>query len=96
MRFTHSVGSENVYEVPGKYYYETDEFPNPRPTQPEKKKRQKKGRLGHFFPQQIISAWVGIGFVYGRKQTTRIDDASLGVRFTVTLPIVGKSAIMNT
>ena len=33
--FPTSVGLENIYH--GKYYHETDELPNPRPTQPKKK-----------------------------------------------------------
>ena len=49
-----------------KYYYETDELPNPRPTQP-KKSWAKEWHLDHFFPQQIRG--FGIGFY--RKQTTR-------------------------
>ena len=47
-----------------KYYYETDELPNPRlnPT-------QEKWHLGNFFPQQII--FRGLGLVLFRKQTKR-------------------------
>ena len=32
-----------------KYYNETDELPNPRPTQPKEKKKIKSGNSGHFF-----------------------------------------------
>ena len=50
MRFTipNSVGLENI-----KYYYETDELPYSRPTQP-KKNQVKSGIWATFFPQQII------------------------------------------
>ena len=41
-----------------KYYYETDELPNPRPTQP-KKKSGWKWRLGHFFP---TAKWFFVGW----------------------------------
>ena len=46
-----------------KYYYETDEFPNPRPTQP-KKNSVKSGVFGHFFQHQKCFSWVRIGFIY--------------------------------
>ena len=47
-----------------KHYYETDELPNPRPTQPKK-----KWHLGHFSPQQIHFRALGL-ILYG-KQTTK-------------------------
>ena len=48
------------------YYYEADELPNPRLTQP--KKNRLKVALGpllqcHFFPQQFFFSLVGIGFI---------------------------------
>ena len=51
-----------------KYYYETDELPNPRPTQPQEKLGW-KCHLGRFFPQQIF--FRGLGLVLLRKPTTR-------------------------
>ena len=41
------------------YYYETDELPNPRVTQP-KKKMVLTWNLGHFFPQQMIFCGLGL------------------------------------
>ena len=55
----------------GKTYkccYETDEVPNPRPTQPEKKQVIKSG-IWATSCQQIISR--GSGLIFYRKQTTR-------------------------
>ena len=49
-----------------RYYYETGELPNPRPTQPEKNWVQ-AGILGHLFPQQIF--FRGLGLILYRKQT---------------------------
>ena len=47
-----------------KKYYETDELPNPRPTQPNPRNiRLKRGIWATFFPQQIFFSWVGIGFI---------------------------------
>ena len=37
-------------KIPGKYYYETDELPDPRPTQPQEKNRVKSGIFGTLFP----------------------------------------------
>ena len=46
-----------------KYYYKTDELPNPRRTQPQEKLRY-MWHLGHFFfTQQIFFARVGIDFI---------------------------------
>ena len=46
-----------------KYYYETDELPNPRPTQPKQKNRLKVAFLGHFFAHsKIFFSRVGIDF----------------------------------
>ena len=45
------------------YSYETDELPNPRPTQP-KKSSVESGIWSHFFPQQLIFRGVGIYFIY--------------------------------
>ena len=50
------------------HYYETDEFPNPRPTQPNKK-MVKSGIRATFSPQQAI--FRGLGFTLCRKQSTR-------------------------
>ena len=44
-----------------KYYHETDELPNPRPTEP-KRKRVKRGIWTAFFPQQIIVRVLGLIF----------------------------------
>ena len=44
-----------------KYYYETDELPNPRPTQTKKKKI--KVASGPLFLTENIFSWVGIGFI---------------------------------
>ena len=57
------------YQVPGRYY-KTDELPNPRPIQLEKKKWLyvtfgPLWHLGHFFPQQII--FRGLGLILYRK-----------------------------
>ena len=52
-----------------KYCHETDELPNPRPTQP--KKIVKKWYLGHFFPQQIF--FRGLGTILGRKHSVRMN-----------------------
>ena len=49
------------------YYYETNELPNPRPTQP---KKRSKWHLGRFSPQQIICPGSWDWFLY-RKQTAR-------------------------
>ena len=48
------------------YYYETDELPNPRPTQPKKKTINwlKSGVWATFFHMQNIFSWVGIDFIY--------------------------------
>ena len=55
------------------HYHETDEFPNPRPTQPKanptREKLGLKWNLSHYFPQQIIFLELGL-ILYG-KQTTR-------------------------
>ena len=45
-----------------KYYYETVELPNPRPTQPLPKKGLKMA-FGPLFPTANIFSWVGIGFI---------------------------------
>ena len=44
-----------------KYYYETDELPNPRPTQP-KKNLGKGGIWATFYPQHIIFRRLGLFF----------------------------------
>ena len=49
-----------------KYYYETVELPNPRPT-PTQDKLGYKWHLDHFFPQQIF--FRGLGLIFYRKQT---------------------------
>ena len=49
-----------------KCYYETDELPNPRPTQP--KKKWVKSGLWATFPSAIFS-WVGIDFIQERDCT---------------------------
>ena len=51
-----------------KYYYETDELPNPRPAQP--KKNWAKSGIWATFPSQEI-VFRGLGLVLYRKQTTR-------------------------
>ena len=43
-------------------HYETDELPNPRPTQP--RKIRFKVAFGPLFPTANIFWWVGIGFIY--------------------------------
>ena len=48
--------------IPGKYFDENEELPNPRPTQPKKKKRL-KGAIGPLFPTANIFSWVGIDFI---------------------------------
>ena len=45
-----------------KYYYETDELPNPRPTKPQEKLDQ-MWPLGHFLPAAKNFSWVGIDFI---------------------------------
>ena len=49
-----------------KYCYETDELPNPRPTQ-HKKKYVKSGIWVTFSPQQKHFSWVGIEFYIGNS-----------------------------
>ena len=50
-----------------KYYHETDELPNPRPTQPEE--NQVASRIwASFFPQRIF--FLGLALILYRKQTT--------------------------
>ena len=51
-----------------KYYYETDEFPNPRPTQPTKKMVE-SGIWATFSHGKYFVR--GLGLVLYRKQTTR-------------------------
>ena len=52
------------------YYHETDQVPNPRRTQLNKKKKVKKWQFGPLFPtRQII--FRELGLVLYRKQTTR-------------------------
>ena len=45
-----------------RYYYETDELPNPRPIQP-KKSQANSGIWATFFLTANIFSWVGIGFI---------------------------------
>ena len=45
-----------------KNHTETDELPNPKPTQP-KTNEVKSGHLGHFFPTANSFSRVGIGFM---------------------------------
>ena len=52
----------------GTYYYETDELPNPRPTQ-SKKTWVENGVWPTFFPQEMF--FRGLGLILCRKQTTR-------------------------
>ena len=63
-----STVGRNVSSYSCKYYFETDKLPNPRRTQPPKKK-VKSGMWATFFPHQII--FRGLGLVLYRKQTTR-------------------------
>ena len=42
-------------------YFETDELPNPRPTQP--KKIRLKVAFGLLFPTEMNLSWVRIGFI---------------------------------
>ena len=77
-----------IYQIllgwkPYKYYYETDQLPNPRPTQP-KEKWVKSGILGHFCPQEIFF-FVGWDWFY------------IGNRLQETEPnqILGKHYIKN-
>ena len=46
-----------------KYYYETDELPNPKANPTQGKIRLKVWRWGHFFPKANIFSWVGIDFI---------------------------------
>ena len=68
-----------------KYDYETDELPNPRPTQP-RKNEVKKWQLGHFFPQQIFLP--GLGLVLYRKQTTKTSNQTEFSANTVILLLI--------
>ena len=43
-----------------KYYCETNELPNPRPTQPNPRKIRLQVATG----QKVFFSWVGIGFIY--------------------------------
>ena len=45
-----------------KYYYETDELPNPRPTQPNPRKIRLKVAFGRLSLTEIIFSWVGNDF----------------------------------
>ena len=58
----------NYVGLEHKCYYETDELPNPRPTQP-KENEVKSSVWATFFAQQII--FRGLGLISCRKQTTR-------------------------
>ena len=53
-----------------KYYYKTDEVPQPKADQPNPRKTRLKVACGrHFFPKMIFR---GLGFmILCRKQTTR-------------------------
>ena len=46
------------------YFYETDERPNPRPTQPNPRKIRSKVAFGPLFPTANIFSWVGIDSIY--------------------------------
>ena len=46
-----------------KYYYKTDELPNPRPTQPKKIRLKVAFGPPLFSHSKIIFPWVGIGFI---------------------------------
>ena len=79
----------------------TDQLPNPRPTQPKKKKEVKSGNLGHFFsPQQIFFGWLGL--VLCRKQTTRnpaqpnLPQTPYTINSTVLREKIGRKQIIVT
>ena len=69
-----------------KYYYETDELPNPRPTQP--KKNMSNVAFGPLFPTANTFPWVGIGFiqetVYRKPNPTTILRQHPNVIQTIT------------
>ena len=54
-----SVALENIRR---KYYYETDELPNPRRTQPKNKQRLEVV-FWPLFPTADNFSWVGIDFI---------------------------------
>ena len=49
------------------HYYETDEVPNPRPTQIQEKKKARSGIWATFSPQQVKISWGGIDFTLGNR-----------------------------
>ena len=51
-----------------KYYHETDNLPDPRPTQPKQIRLKVAFRPLFFFPQQVFR---GLGLILCRTQTTR-------------------------
>ena len=64
-----------VYLVTYKYYYEIDELPNPRPTQPKKNRLQVA--LGPFSPTANIFPWVGIVVLYRKHSKINVTQAFL-------------------
>ena len=51
------------------YYYEADELPDPRLTQPNEKLGE-KWHLGHFSPQQIFFRGLGLIYIGNRLHET--------------------------
>ena len=71
-----------------KYYYETDELPKPRPTQPEKKKKVKSGIWATFSHSKYFFRVLGL--VLCRKQTARnLTQPKLSANALVAMVGVG-------
>ena len=74
-----------------KYYNETDELPNPRPTQP--KKNYIKSGVWATFPTTNIFSWVGIDFIweadYKKPNPTKFSANTLLVGWLVSWYLLG-------
>ena len=71
-----------------KYYYETDELPNPRPTQ--LKKIRLKVAFGPLFPTANNFSWVGIDFIYlGNRLRETQPNQILRKHLTYSLKLAG-------
>ena len=70
--------------------YETDELPNPRPTQP-KEKQVKGGIWATFSPRQNIFSWVGIDFMqeadYKKPDPTKLSANTLVLQWLIGLQV---------
>ena len=69
VQWTNHYGVCDIYQIllgweTYKYYYETVELPNPRPTQPKPRKNRLKVAFGPLFPTSDNFWWAGIGFVW--------------------------------